>query len=102
MLLSTSFCDLTAKQYLKIVASWGCLICQRPAEVHHIRDGMGAAQRNDDFNILPLCEIHHRIGGRGVAFHADKKLWQFLHGTERELQDRLNAEIQKAIRYQSG
>lgn len=48
------------------VAALGCVVCRRlelgqtPAEVHHIRDGQGAAQRASDFLTVPLCPEHHR------------------------------------------
>lgn len=53
------------------VAELGCVLCRHlgfdgtPAEVHHIRDGQGAAQRASDFLTVPLCPEHHR-GGTGL------------------------------------
>jgi hypothetical protein len=52
------------------VAELGCLICRRPAEVHHCRHYAGGGQRATDFHTIPLCPTHHRLGGSGVAFHA--------------------------------
>lgn len=74
------------KSYIKAVAALGCIICGSPAEIHHIREGMGAAQRNDDWNILPLCPAHHRTGGLGVAFHAGADSFGLNYGTERDLE----------------
>lgn len=34
-------------------------------QVHHIRDGAGAAQRSSDFLTVPLCWEHHQ-GSSGV------------------------------------
>lgn len=61
------------------VAALGCILCRHldygptPAEVHHVREGMGAMKR-DDFLVVPLCPEHHRggsglhgLGGRGFA-----------------------------------
>jgi len=49
------------------VARLGCAVCRiiyaepdTPAEVHHIREGQGAAQRASDFLTVPLCPEHHR------------------------------------------
>jgi hypothetical protein len=60
-----------AKRHLSRVAGIGCVLCQQlghgptPAEVHHIRDGQGAAQRASDWLTIPLCPEHHR-GGSGI------------------------------------
>lgn len=81
------------RAYLKAVASLGCIICGSPAEVHHIREGVGMAQRNDNWNILPLCPAHHRTGGVGIAFHAGAESFALNYGTERELE----RQVHKAI-----
>lgn len=60
-----------SKRHMGRVAGLGCVICRRlgygetPAEVHHARDGVGAAQRNSDWMTMPLCPEHHR-GASGV------------------------------------
>lgn len=67
------------------VAGLGCILCrelgygQTPAEVHHIRDGQGAAQRASDYLTVPLCPEHHRgnagLHGLGVrGFEARYRL----------------------------
>ena len=48
-----------------------------------MRNGM--AQRASHFDVLPLCHVHHRTGGHGVAFHAGQEAWEAKFGTEREL-----------------
>jgi len=79
------------REHLNRVASIGCIVClnlgygQSPAEIHHIRAGMGMGQRNDHKRSIPLCHAHHRTGGHGVAFHAGPKAWQEKYGTEQEL-----------------
>jgi hypothetical protein len=58
----------------------GCALCWwlgvygTPAEVHHLRDGQGMAQRAPDDEAIPLCPEHHRgrhglhgLGTRGFA-----------------------------------
>lgn len=64
-----------SKKYMGRVAELGCSLCQvigygpTPAEVHHLREGVGMAQRNSDFLTIPLCPEHHR-GANGV--HGDR------------------------------
>lgn len=69
-----------AKRHLSRIAGLGCILCRRlgtpgtPAEIHHLRDGAGAAQRGSDWTAIPLCPEHHRgasglhgLGTRGFA-----------------------------------
>ena len=72
------------QQWLSRVAELGCIICGRPAEIHHIGNG-AMGKRSDHFSALPLCEIHHRTGGHGVAVHAGRLTWEQAFGTEKEL-----------------
>lgn len=59
------------KRHMGRVAGIGCILCQHlgygqtPAEVHHVRDGQGAAQRASDMLTIPLCPEHHR-GATGL------------------------------------
>ena len=74
------------RRYRNRVAGLGCLICGMPANLHHVRQGVGMGQKAADIGgLLPLCHIHHQNGGHGVAFHAGKKTWQAKYGTEEEL-----------------
>lgn len=79
------------KQHLGRVAALGCIVCRNegfgetPACCHHIRAGQGMGQRASDFEVIPLCGIHHQQGGHGVAIHAGQKAWEARYGTEREL-----------------
>ena len=68
---------------LSRLAEIGCVVCKRPAEIHHLRRGVGLAQRGTD--VIPLCPEHHRTGGHGVAYHAGKEAFEKAHGTEDEL-----------------
>jgi hypothetical protein len=80
------------KHYGKL-AALGCIVCYRegnagtPAEIHHLRHGMGAGQRNTYLNAIPLCHLHHRTGGHGVALHAGQETFETNYGTEEELLD---------------
>jgi len=86
-------------QYLDHVARIGCIVCfhqgqDTPAEIHHIRSGLGMSQRATNFRVLPLCPIHHRIGGRGTAFHAGRRTWETRFGSEEELLKQLQRLLQ--------
>ena len=74
------------REHLAKVASLGCVICGlRQTEVHHLRSGMGMGQRSSHFRTIPLCHVHHRTGGFGVAIHGGTREFQRNFGTEEEL-----------------
>lgn len=79
--------------HLNRVAELGCIICGGMAEIHHLRTGMGIGQRNDHFNVLPLCFLHHRGGGYGVAYHQGKKAFEANFGTELELLEKVKGKL---------
>ena len=82
----------TAKEkvHLNKVAGMGCCVCvnlelgETPAEIHHIGNGT-MAKRASNYEVIPLCHIHHRTGGYGVAVHAGRKSFEDNFGTEQEL-----------------
>lgn len=74
-----------SKRHLTRLASLGCILCRHlgdsgtPAEIHHLREGQGAAQRGSDWTSVPLCPEHHRgasgLHGLGTkGFYARYKL----------------------------
>ncbi|AUR88531.1 recombination enhancement RecA-dependent nuclease [Vibrio phage 1.115.B._10N.222.49.B11] len=78
------------KEHIEKVVSLGCIACSvvgydtPQVEVHHIGNGtMG--KRASNFEVIPLCAQHHRLGGSGVAVHAGRKSFEAVYGTEREL-----------------
>jgi hypothetical protein len=83
------------RQHLSRVAELGCIICRRPAEIHHIRAGVGMGKRSSHFNVIGLCPEHHR----GIdhpntpSIHLDKANFIRLYGTEAELLARVQALI---------
>ena len=84
----------TECQHLDHVTRLGCSVCfhqgqYTPAEVHHMRSGLGMSQRATSFRVLPLCPLHHRIGGRGIAFPAGRRTWETRFGSEEELLQQL-------------
>lgn len=60
-----------SKRHMGRVAALGCCICRHlgyepsPAQVHHIREEQGAAQRAHDCLTIPLCPQHH-TGSTGI------------------------------------
>ena len=84
------------KLHLNALADFGCIVCRNlgygftPAEIHHIRHGVGMGQRNGHKNAIPLCHKHHRTGGYGVAFHAGPKEFGMRYGDELELLAQVN------------
>lgn len=67
------------------VAELGCRICKGPAEIHHLKHDPITGQhltRRDHRFVIPLCPMHHRLGGWGVAFHAGSSYWESIYGTE--------------------
>lgn len=69
----------------------GCIVCRRLGfgytlpHIHHIRHGVGMAQRSHYLMAIPLCPLHHQHGGHGVALHAGQKTFEANFGTESEL-----------------
>lgn len=54
------------KRHMARVAQLPCILCgAQSVEVHHIREGQGAAQRAQDTLTIPLCPEHHR-GANGL------------------------------------
>lgn len=43
------------------VAEMTCLVCGRPANIHHCRHECGMGQRNHD-HVAPLCSLCHQHG----------------------------------------
>lgn len=88
------------REHLSQVAALGCIACiidgyeDTPCEIHHIREGMGMAQRNDHFMTIGLCTPHHRTGEGGVpSIHGQPAAFIARYGTERELLDMVRARI---------
>ena len=82
------------RQHMSKVAALGCIACRKigfydtPAEIHHIRSGMGIGQRNSHYMTIPLCAEHHRHGEN--AIHRSKRNFELRFGTEMELLEEVN------------
>ncbi|WP_260466959.1 Ref family protein [Enterobacter cloacae] len=64
-----------------------------PAEIHHLRKGCGAGQRSAHKRSIPLCPLHHRKGGYGMAIHAGQRKWEENYGSEEALLEQVNREL---------
>jgi hypothetical protein len=83
------------REHVNRVASLGCVACYvqsgewfTPGEIHHIREGQGAAQRAGWFEVICLCPSHHRNSEKPankIAVHAAYKTFTATYGSEREL-----------------
>ena len=69
------------RDHMGEVAALGCIICRRPAEVHHLP---GRPLRNH-WRCIALCPTHHRNGNIGTAVHSGRRSFEANHGTEDEL-----------------
>lgn len=57
------------KRHLDRMAQYGCLVCGKPANLHHIMHMDGKDCRRDDRYIAPLCKEHHqgKYGVHGIG-----------------------------------
>lgn len=76
------------KRYMSRVAELGCVVCRMlgygptPAQLHHVREGQGMAQRAQNWLVVPLCPEHHQ-GKTGV--HGDRSAMRQLKVDELDL-----------------
>lgn len=79
------------KQHYDKLSQIGCIVCLREGHgysqphIHHIRHGVGMAQRSHYLMAIPLCPLHHLNGSYGTALHAGQKAFESTFGTELEL-----------------
>ena len=73
----------------------GCIVCRlyydlwSEPEIHHIRDGMGIGQRNDNDKTIGLCPLHHRLS-HTESFHLARNYFNQTFGTEVKLLEETN------------
>ena len=80
------------REHMSKVASLGCLVCQRPANVHHIRPiGLGIGNRSSHYETIPLCHDHHQ--GK-FSIHNSKQEFEDKYGTEQELLNKTLMELE--------
>lgn len=86
------------REHMGVVAGLYCIVCRNlrlgesPAEVHHVRFLAGGAQRSGNLDTIPLCPMHHRLGGWGIAYHAGPEEFERRYGTEAELLEKTRIE----------
>ncbi len=79
------------KTYYAKVVDLGCLICEMPAEIHHITTARGFGGRASNDNVLPLCPFHHRLGNIGQAVHSGVKTWEKNFGSQLDLVEKVKS-----------
>ena len=83
------------RAHMNAVAELGCLICQMPAQIHHVRRN---GEKRNHFKVIPLCAMHHlETGGIGVAIHAGRRSWEKNFGLELDYLDQVNEQIKGSI-----
>lgn len=78
-----------SKEHMGRLAEMGCICCEMLGQsqqgrtyVHHLREGVGMAQRQSDYIAIPLChECHQGKGG----IHGDRTYLRMLKMTEIDL-----------------
>lgn len=71
------------RAHLSRIAEQGCVLCSHlgygrtPAEIHHLRHGMGMGQRNNNATVIALCPEHHRgaTGYHGLGRRAFERMY---------------------------
>ena len=86
------------RERLRTIGEMPCYACfqdgrETNAEVHHIRSKTGLSCRPSHFATIPLCSTHHRTGKLSV--HLGKKAFVERYGTEQEILEKVNREIER-------
>ena len=84
------------REHMSKVASLGCLVCQMPTQLHHIRPiGLGIGMRSSHYQTIPLCREHHQ--GQ-FSIHNCKEQFEARYGTEHEMLQKTLKEIENLER----
>ena len=81
------------KARFEALAEYGCIICMRPAEIHHLigYKYSSLGKKADDINTIPLCVEHHR-GTQGIH-HLGMRAWEEVYGTQSYYLDVINSSL---------
>jgi len=87
------------RERLKTIGEMPCYACfqdgkgEVPSEVHHIRKHTGMGLRPSHFDTIPLCSGCHRTNK--ISVHLGKKEFVKRYGTEQEILEKVNREIER-------
>ena len=86
------------RERLKTIGEMPCYACfqdgrETNAEVHHIRKHTGMGLRPSHFDTIPLCSGHHRTNK--ISVHLGKKEFERRYGTEQEILEKVDREIER-------
>ena len=86
------------RERLRTIGEMPCYACfqdgfETQSEVHHIRKNIGLSIRPDHKLTIPLCPKHHRFGK--ISIHLGKKAFVDRYGTEQEILEKVNREIER-------
>ena len=76
------------KRYHTRVAALGCLICCKPAMLHHVT-GAGMGLKSSNYDVIPLCPYHHQQGDFGEAVHNGTEEFESRYGTQAEMLEKV-------------
>ena len=80
------------RAYMAKVFSLGCIVCQMPPQLHHIRPiGLGIGNRSSHYEVIPLCMSHHT--GQ-FSIHNCKQEFEAMYGTEHEMLQKTLKEVE--------
>lgn len=81
------------KARFEFLSEYGCVICMRPPEIHHLIGYKYSAlsKKADDSNTIPLCVEHHR-GSQGIH-HLGMRVWEETYGTQAYHLSRINSAL---------
>ena len=87
------------KRHISATVRLCCIVCRNEgygeseAEAHHVRYLGGMGKRAPHKAVIPLCPAHHRIVGKGVAYHAAPWTFEAAYGSEADLLAQTYAEL---------
>ena len=87
------------RERLKTIGEMPCYACfqdgkgEVPSEVHHIRKHTGMGLRPSHFDTIPLCSGCHRTNK--ISVHLGKREFEKRYGTEQEILEKVNREIER-------
>ena len=79
------------QKHMGKVAELGCLICRRPAHVHHIHGHAFGSKSN--MRVAPLCPEHHLQGAFGQCVHNGTRTFESNYMTEAKMLEMVNEEL---------